>query len=163
MNTFRRLRLPLEGIQSRKSELALEKPSTTPDSHRLVTKSDKVEPLTKISRHQMKDILKELVLDFRELDQARKSLELSSDFSCALLFETVLGMSEKSSPPRSSKAEEGRFLSREQIQKLLLELNFDDDIPTCAQLLLERHDRDHDSKLSESEFRSIFSRFGANH
>lgn len=55
-----------------------------------MTKSEKVEPLTNICKQQMIAILKEMVLDFRDLDQARLSLESSSDFLLKNLFSILL-------------------------------------------------------------------------
>ena len=91
-------RIPFERKNYLTTDQRTERANNTPDSHRLVTKSDRVEPLTTVTKQDIVEVLKEMVLDFRDLDQTRANLELSSDFNPKDLFEMVVRMQSNLSP-----------------------------------------------------------------
>ena len=78
------------------SKMPLKPKSVPPESHRLVTGHDQNAPLKKIDKLQTIEILKEYVLDFKEIEKARVHLSKAVDYNVRDFFKCATQLKLKS-------------------------------------------------------------------
>lgn len=161
------LKLPTSQIKQSPPHDAL-KP---PDSHRFVTGCELVDPLKTISKSQLAAILKEFIIDYKELESARIELSEAVDYNVRDFFKSVRNLNQnnenekQNQPPlmitegTGHRNKTNSIITQEDMEKLLQFLGLDELAPLDSQLLLDRFDRDRDEGLSFWEFEELFSPF----